>query len=312
MKVECYKNEIIDMYCNKNLNTVEIASILGCSDSSVGRLLQKNGIERTHTPNELRLSKDDIIEICQRYENNETTENIGNVFGICGNSVSKILKENNIDVKQGKRYSPIKHHDYFEVINTPDKAYFLGWMISDGAIIENKTRPGRQKVISLEIHNKDRQILELFAQCLGADQTIIKTYEKRNHCHIRFSSDKMADDLSKYGVVPRKSYISYLPKIEKDLMSHLIRGIFDGDGTITIDKTNNGHIAFYGSEQICNDIADYLHINLGLNRNKVSKTTCYHVWYGGKKPVKILLDYLYNDCGDYYLHRKYVKFKQIV
>ena len=103
MKIEYYKNEIIDMYCNKNLNTIEIASILGCSDSGVGRLLQRNCIKRIHTPNELRLSKDNIIEICKRYKNNETTESIGNVFGICGNSVSKILKENNISVKQRKK-----------------------------------------------------------------------------------------------------------------------------------------------------------------------------------------------------------------
>ena len=282
MKIDCYKDEVIDLYCNKNMNTVEIANLLGCCDSTVGRLLERNNIKRIHTPNELKLSKEEIEEICNQYKNNKTTECIGKMFNISGNSISKILKENGVEIKPAKRYSIIKNHNYFYDIDTPDKAYFLGWMISDGAIIENRTRIGRQKVVSLEIHNNDRYILELFAQCLGANSTIVKTFKKRNHCHIRFSSDQMAKDLSKYGVIPRKSHITYLPKIKEDLMSHLIRGIFDGDGTITIDKNNMRHIAFYGSEQMCNDISDYLHVKLGLNRNKVSKTTCYHVWYGGK------------------------------
>jgi hypothetical protein len=42
----------------------------------------------------------------------------------------------------------------------------------------------------------------------------------------------MAEDLSKYGVVPRKSYYTYLPKIDDKYMNHLIRGILDGDGSI--------------------------------------------------------------------------------
>lgn len=43
----------------------------------------------------------------------------------------------------------------------------------------------------------------------------------------------MAEALAKYGVVPRKSHITYLPlNIPKEMFSHLIRGIFDGDGSI--------------------------------------------------------------------------------
>lgn len=87
--------------------------------------------------------------------------------------------------------------------------------------------------------------------------------------------------------------------------------MFDGDGTITIDKNGYGHIAFYGSKTICVQISEYLNKKLGLNKNKVSKTTCYHVWYGGRKLVKDMMNLLYNDCGEFYLKRKYLKFKQI-
>jgi hypothetical protein len=299
------------MYCNQNLNTVQIAEIIGCNNSSVGKILKKNKIPRVHTPNELKLSDEQIRNICEKYNNGNTSKTIADEYGICDNSVTKILKANNVQIKPAKRYSKIHRHDYFKDIKTIDQAYFLGWMISDGAIIEAKTRSGRSKVISLEIHNNDRYILELFAKVLEADPSIIKCYSKRNHVHLRFASDVMADDLSQYGVVPRKSHITYLPQLEENLMPHLLRGIFDGDGTITIDKAGCGHFAFYGSETICNQISDYLNTRLGLNRNKVSKSTCYHVWYGGKKNVKTMMNFLYGDCGEYYLERKYLKFKTV-
>ena len=81
--------------------------------------------------------------------------------------------------------------------------------------------------------------------------------------------------------------------------------------TITIDKKNQRHIAFYGSEMICNQIAEYLHKELGINKNKVSKTTCYHVWYGGNNLAKNIMEFLYDDCREFYLERKYLKFKQV-
>lgn len=311
MDVKCYTDKIIDMYCNQNLNTVQIANIIGCCDTTIGKILKKNNIPRIHTPNELNLSEEEIKDICDRYTNFETTEEIAKVYNICDRSVAKILVENNITIRSAKRRSKVKRHDYFETIDTIDKAYFLGWMISDGAIIESMTRENRSKVISLEIHNNDRYILELFAKMLEADEDVIKVFEKRNHAHISFASDKMAEDLSKYGVVPRKSSVSYLPELRNDLMPHLLRGIFDGDGTITIDKKNQRHIAFYGSEMICNQIAEYLHKELGINKNKVSKTTCYHVWYGGNNLAKNIMEFLYDDCREFYLERKYLKFKQV-
>lgn len=312
MNVSIYKDKIIDMYCNKNLNTVEISKILGCSDSAVGKVLKQNNINRVHKPNELHLSENDILEICTKYQNGETTKQIGRNFNICDNSVSKILRRNNIQIRCAKRYSKVKNHDYFSNIDSADKAYFLGWMISDGSIVESKTRKNRQKVISIEIHNRDKYILDLFARYIDASEDIVKVFEKRNHCYIRFSSNKMADTLLQYGVVPRKSFITFLPQIEKNLMPHLIRGIFDGDGTIVVNKDKQAKVGFYGSKQLCNEISDFLHNELGLNKNKVSKSTCYHVWYGGRGVVSTLFDYLYKDCEDLYLRRKFVKFKKCV
>lgn len=298
------------MYCNVGLNTVEIGQALGFSNSCVGRFLERNGIPRTHTPNELKLSAEEREEICRRYINGETSIELGSAYGVCDKSITNILKQNNIGIREAKRRSKVKNHDYFEVIDSIDKAYFLGWMITDGSVVEHKTRHNRAKNISLEIQKKDVHILCMFAKVLGAEDDIVRFSRTRNTCYMRFASNKMANDLEKYGVVPRKTYTAYLPLIREDLMPHMIRGIFDGNGTVTVDKGHYGYLrfAFYGTKKICGDINEYLHNTIGLNLNKVSKSTCYHVWWGGVVPPKKFSEFIYANCGEYYLKRKRKKF----
>jgi len=309
MGLSRYSEEIINMYTEQGLNTVQIAQSFNCSDSSIGRILQRHGITPALHPHRLSLSKNDISQICNLYASGKTTVEIGDIYSITDHTVAKILKSNGISLRPAKRRSNIEHHDFFEHINTPEKAYFLGWMISDGSVVYAKTREGREPIISLEIHSKDRQILEMFADVLGAPRTIIHEFQKRSHCHIRFSSKKMANDLAKYGVVPNKTYKTYLPHLPSTMMPHLLRGIFDGDGTVTIDKHGASHFAYYGTERLCNEIAQYLHNTIGLNLNKVAKSTCFHVWWGGKAQSKLFAEYIYNDCGMYYLQRKQWKFR---
>lgn len=309
MKLEERKEEIIAMYVEQDLTTVEIADIIGCSNSGVGRLLKKYGIPRTHTPNELRVSEETEDMICERYRSGDTTVEIGNDIGLCDHTVAKILRRNGVEIRNASRRSRIERHDFFHSIDTPEKAYFLGWMISDGSVVTSKTRPDRAKIIAFDIHNRDRKILELFADCIGADSECVRHFEKRDHAYIRFASNEMAKDLEQYGVVSNKSWTTYLPILEKHLMPHLIRGIFDGDGTVTFyDKDGAVRFAFYGSQKICEDIRNYLYAEIGLGLNKVSKSTCYHVWWGGHIQAQKFYEYIYSDCGEYLLERKRLKF----
>lgn len=308
IRIEQMKDEIIDMYLNKNLDTVQISKIIGCSSSGVGRLLKRNGVTPHHRPNDLRLSHDDMTNICNMYVSGKTSIYIGKLYGLCDQTITNILRDNNIEIKRAVRYSKVKDHSYFSTIDSPQKAYFLGWMITDGSVVVSKTRPDRAPVISIEIVEGDREVLDMFASEIKADSDIVKVFEKRKHVHMRFASKIMSDDLAKYGVVPNKTWIAYLPILDEELMPHLIRGIFDGNGTITIDKKyNTPKIAFYGSEMLCSGIREYLCDKIGVNHNKVSKSTCYHVWWSGTQ-AKAIYDFMYKNCGDYYLNRKFEKF----
>lgn len=311
MKIEHLSNEIIQMYTEDNLTTVEIAKRIGCSSSAIGRILRRNGIKPFHTPNELRVSTEDQKAICDLYAKGLTTIEIGHKYSLSDNSIAKIIRENGGVIRPAVRRSIVTNHRYFQTIDTPNKAYFLGWMITDGSVIQSKSRSNRTRVISFEIHQRDEYILHEFAKEIGAKDTIVRRNNHRHHCYLHFASKDMAQDLAQYGVVPNKSWITYLPKIRADLMPHLIRGIFDGNGTITIDKKKYPHVAFYGSESLCSQINEYLYQVIGIPLHKVSKSTCYHVWIGGLKQVGLLYHYIYPTSDCLCLTRKRQKFEML-
>jgi hypothetical protein len=149
-------------------------------------------------------------------------------FNLSSPTVGKILK----DIPRYSKaliFNPNLKENFFDEIDTEEKAYFLGLMISDGNVFNDET--GRQASISITLDSNDKYILEAFQSALGANTSV--AHDGRGCSQIAVRSNKMAETLAGYGVVPRKSHITYLPlNIPKDKFSHLIRGIFDGDGSI--------------------------------------------------------------------------------
>lgn len=306
-------DEMVRLYLQEGFNTVEIGEMFDVCNSSVGRNLKKRGIDVSLVGNlrKRKASAEDELAICNMYKNGHTMAEIRNTYELSDLTMSMILRRNNIKTRDAMRRSVISNHNYFDQIDTVAKAYFLGWMISDGSIIRSKSRKNRSNVISLEIQSSDVKILQLFCKEIGASEDIIGKStrierNKKDTKHVRFASNKMSESLSKYGVIPNKSKVTYLPTISHNLMPHLIRGIFDGDGTAYIYKNKYIRFGFYGSIQICLDILDYLHKTIGLNKNGIYKMQhCFLISWQGEDAANRFSQYIYNqDCGDFYLDRK--------
>lgn len=204
--------------------------------------------------------------------------------------------------------------NFFESIDSEEKAYFLGLLIADGCVF--RFRQNTMFVI-FALQEQDSYMVELFAKKVSASRKIV--IDKRdNSKSITITSNKMADDLSKYGVVENKTFKTYLPKLDSFFMPHLIRGILDGDGNIGCRKRNpkiensdlRWQVAFCGSEQLMTEIRDYLFSILNINLNKVCKEqSIYSIRWTSRKDVYIICDYLYRDAN-IYLKRKKEKFEQ--
>ena len=196
-----------------------------------------------------------------------TMKQVEDKYELSHPTITKILKDVPKYTKAKLNNPNMKEH-FFQEINEEAKAYFLGLLISDGNVFKDNT--GRQASISITLDLKDEYMLEKFKEVLQANTSV--GHDGRGCGQIAVRSNIMAEDLAKYGVVPRKSYNTYLPLISKEMMPHLIRGIFDGDGSIMAkpNPNNDGHnrflhsISFCGTHQLMEDISNYILENLGI------------------------------------------------
>lgn len=249
-------------------------------------------------------------EICVFYKQKPISlKDMSLKFNLCQVTISKILKEHNINLyKKANIFNSEMKENFFENIDNEFKAYFLGLIISDGNVFKPKNG-NRQASISITLHKNDTYILELFKKTLCLNTSINSDNRGCNTIAIR--SDKMCADLLKYGVVENKSFVTYLPKINIEFMPHLLRGILDGDGSVQFkfyekwNKTKHT-IGFCGSNQLMNDIREVLINQLNLSKNQVysyKDRMLSMITWGSIKDIEKIYHYLY-DNATIFMHRK--------
>lgn len=212
---------------------------------------------------------------------------------------------------------------YFETIDSEEKAYFLGFLMADGCVTE---RRNSQPAISLQLHSDDEYILHKLKEVTESGVNI--THQKsRNHSSWRVHSIKMATDLAKYGIIPRKTGHEFLPidEIPDNLIRHFIRGFFDGDGWFTVTKSHgipNGRIflGFVSNINMLTSIKEYLNKKIpNLTDIKIHEYGDNDKGYAGFSMmlyakldnVKDIGNFLYKDAT-VYLERKYNTFTNTI
>lgn len=220
--------------------------------------------------------------------------------------------------KKIRNRKPFKYKEtnlhYFEKIDSKDKAYFLGLLMSDGAL--------RKNGFCINLEESDSQILQIFANYLnykGGLKTIIpKNTNWKTQKSLNIWSIKICNDLQKWGIVKNKDFKTYLPPISEEFHSHFIRGVFDGDGCVRIDKRSNSlQFGIVGFINFIKELQQVLMKNCDLNEIKLThcksnKAETVGLEYSGNKNCKRIYEWLYKDCEDLYLTRKKEKFELIL
>ncbi len=117
--------------------------------------------------------------------------------------------------------------DFFRVW-TPEMAYVLGYWWADG-FMYIKPNTGAHEV---RIASNDVDHLVKMAQVVGGKYDLRKVSAKANTYVVSFCSKEMYQDILAHGGTPRKSRTIDFPKVPPDLLSHFVRGVVDGDGTL--------------------------------------------------------------------------------
>lgn len=281
------------------------------------------------------LDKDMVVNLYEIHKNAETVANI--IGNISVSPVYRILKELKVMEPGRRRYNI--NQDYFETIDTEEKAYWLGFLAADGTIRlrhggAEKIKRGSSIVLKLAV--KDKHHVDRFQKIFGIESRITyhRDYTKTrkgevsfsDNCKVSINSNKLIDDIIDKGVTPRKSATLDKPNIDSKYNSHFIRGYFDGNGNIgfttkegtTSSKQEVIKMFHLGIACFSTNFKNYLIEELGKENITFKTSGDYSIVVTNMKDSVAFINYIYKDATillerkkeisdrivDYYMNKK--------
>jgi len=254
-------------------------------------------------------------EIIKRYLKGESSESIAKDLNINGSTVCRKLKKHNVEIRpasQNKRKYNLKEN-WLKNIDSQQKAYFLGLMITDGTVHHKRDEA------TIGLSETDIDVLKQISNIVYGEE-IIHLYDvigSSTRCaKLGFYGKTFKDNLILNGCPPQKTFLTeYSATIPDHLHSHFIRGLYDGDGCIYIGK-NRVVVDLVGTEMLCDGIIHVINNLYNLNikfskyKGKKHKGTICSMRINKKQDVIKFLDFIYNDAI-IYIKRKYNKYNLI-
>lgn len=203
----------------------------------------------------------------------------------------------------------------FYSINTLEKAYLLGLLQADGAMLVNVK--AQSVSVKLKLKAEDKYLLDLIhSKWPVFTEPKLETHKSGKQSYYIYSYNrKLYNDLAMNGLFPRKSYEnankSFMPPMEDDLFISYLLGVLDGDGTVQTDKNGHIRIDLVGkNETLFYDIVDRLS-KLNIN-SKVyyRKDKDYYMIRISDKPSVSALITRFSKCP-MCLERKFKKYFDI-
>nr|DAV25237.1 MAG TPA: endonuclease [Caudoviricetes sp.] len=192
---------------------------------------------------------------------------------------------------------------FFEVIDSEEKAYWLGFIAADGCVYQNANAWRLQ----INLKGSDKNHLDKLQLAIGSTYKIAeKKIGKSDICQLKINSKILCDDLIKLGIIERKSLVVKMPDLDHELTRHFIRGYFDGDGNIkNFDDKNGRHrynFNIVGGEEMLNSISESMPCDLDLYKVK-RVSPIFSLETTSREKLKEIYDFLYKDAT-IYLNRK--------
>ncbi len=229
--------------------------------------------------------------------------------------VSIAFKKFGLHVRTNSEYRTTYPNDnFFSAITTEIQAYLLGFFASDGHI---EFRSYGSYALKWDIQERDVELLRLVNEYIGNSTYNVYRCKDRPIVGITITSKQIGLDLLKLGYDNHKTHTcTKLPDIRPELMHHFLRGYFDGDGSVGVNKAKRGYNRFLSfaarSENILKEIEALLpkkyksRITFKEEVFGSRLTSCYRLDYNSRHDIGLIHQYLYEDAN-FYLQRKYRK-----
>lgn len=172
----------------------------------------------------------------------------------------------------------IKHtsnEKFFDELNE-NSAYVLGYIFTDGNVSWNPNKSYWSLTITSS--EKDKNHLENIRKLLSSTKPLLYSPKTKSY-RLIVTNKKICQKLMKFGVIPNKSLTVNFPNISKEYLRHFIRGVIDGDGSVSyVNREKSPYFEiriFSGSQNFLKRLLKVLNkeINISTKIKKVHKNT---------------------------------------
>jgi len=190
--------------------------------------------------------------------------------------------------------------DFFRSIDTPEKAYTLGFMATDGHVAENG--------MVLSLQKGDRTVLERIRGWMHSSHKITERPMSRStgtQATLKVYGSEIVRDLRLLGFSNNKTFTISPWTGPSELLPHYWRGCVDGDGWV-IDRGSNFTVGFCGNIHMVTGFRDYIENTTQHRANIRSHKSIFRVEYSGVRPAQRAIRALkYSDYPEICLPRKH-------
>jgi len=193
-----------------------------------------------------------------------------------------------------------------------EKYYVIGWILSDGHVSTIKN------FWSIHLHLKDKGMLIKILNLIKSDNNIHGPYKERPSVQIQIVNKKHLEFLTQsWGLDNHKSHNLKWKDCPKEFLPHLVRGYFDGDGSIYTKQSSNPNINTVGINFVgTHDFIKGLQKAINEANQLTPETGCVSdldsyasLHYNGNNIALKILDWMYMESDSLTrLDRKFEKY----
>lgn len=200
-----------------------------------------------------------------------------------------------------------------------EMAYVLGFWYADGSVDYSPQIRGHY----IRAGSTDKEVVVYIKQVLKSEHKIYSWPRpgRKTFYMLQIGSYQMFQDLDQLGVVERKSNIITFPHMPQEFTNDFIRGYFDGDGCVSLEKSLTGSykrmvsVFTSGSKDFLLQLQRVLLAEAGLGLTKIAvvrnkkQSTAYQLRYSTRDSLRLFF-FLYPKKRNVFgLSRKYSLFE---
>ena len=215
-------------------------------------------------------------------------------------------------------YKKHKYNESFFEEMTNDLAYIIGFTLTDGNIYQN--------TLGWQVQKRDEALLMQFrdllcpTKSLGSIEQTMPSGTIARSVSFRVNNKNIREKIEKFNLTPRKTYTARIPMtvLESKYYPDCIRGIIDGDGSISLRRNSKTLEMCSASREFMQDFMEIVdqELNIALKNINIRKkhgasAALYRVTYVSAQARKILNWAYYPGCN-LKLERKRVRATSVI